>query len=60
VNNPEKESKILQNEATKPNRINKTARKMGQNEAKRSQKEPNHDRHKSFKINATSLTVASF
>jgi hypothetical protein len=32
-----KESKILQNEATKPNIISKSMRKMGQNEAKRSQ-----------------------
>jgi hypothetical protein len=32
-----KESKILQNEATKPNRINKSLLKMGQNEVKRSQ-----------------------
>jgi hypothetical protein len=32
-----KESKILQNEATKPFRINKTVPKIGKNEAKRSQ-----------------------
>jgi hypothetical protein len=31
-----KESKILQNEATMSNRINKSTRKTGQNEAKRS------------------------
>jgi hypothetical protein len=32
-----KESKILQNEATKPNGINKSVSKTGQNEAKRSE-----------------------
>jgi hypothetical protein len=35
--NQKKESKILQNEATKSNRINKSTRKTGQNEAKRSE-----------------------
>jgi hypothetical protein len=45
-----KESKILQNEATKPNRIIKSTRKIGQNEAKRSEIGQSADRAKSFGI----------
>jgi hypothetical protein len=46
-----KESKILQNEATKSNIINKTPRKIGQNEAKRSENKAKLGLAKSFGIN---------
>jgi hypothetical protein len=52
-----KESKILQNEATKSNRINKTTRKIGQNEAKRSEKSQTANRHKPFGISKSALAV---
>jgi hypothetical protein len=45
-----KESKNLQNEATKPCRINETVRKMGQNEAKRSETLSGLDPCKSLRI----------
>jgi hypothetical protein len=55
-----KESKILQNEATKPNRISKSAGKIGQNEAKRSQNSQIVDLDKSFGISKPVFAVASF
>jgi len=55
-----KESKILQNEATKNNGINKSTLKMGQNEAKRSEKSRSTHRDKSFGISQAVLAVALF
>jgi hypothetical protein len=52
-----KESKALQNKATKSNRINKSTRK-GQNKAKQSEKSQRANRNKSFGITHLPLTVA--
>jgi hypothetical protein len=55
-----KESKILQNEATKPNGISKSAGKIAQNEAKRSQNSQIVNLDKSFGISKPVFAVASF